>query len=186
MTDIKEVLQDIFNECYVVVPTEPELKQNSESEQELNSDTDQDFSITSGSESEQEIEPKIIPEFSMDIYNEFELSFKKFIDHIPDLMDKHSIFPTVDNIKACLISFVEESSYLPSIIRDQYIQEIEDNKNFCYIINDKEQLDVINYSKELVPIDMKKIEEINRKHEEGTLTETEILDYKIGLTDMHH
>ena len=179
MSDINEVSQDACNEYYVVP------KQNSKSESEP--DTDQEFSISSGSESEIETETtKPIIEFSMDTYNEFELTFKKFIEHIPDLMDKHGILPTVDNIKACLISFVEESSYLPSIIRDQYIQEIEDNKDFCYIINDRHELDVINYSKNIVPIDMKKIEEINRKHEEGTLTETEILDYKIGLTDMHH
>jgi len=151
MSDIKEVSQDAFNECY-----ESSYKQNK------------------------------IYIFTMNDYDEFELSFKKFMDYIPTLVEEQEIMPTVSNIKDILISFIEEIDYLPENIKDQYITEIRNNKDFCQIINDRDELDVINYSKNIVPIDMKKIEDINRKKELGTLTETDILNYKIGIEDMHH
>jgi hypothetical protein len=124
--------------------------------------------------------------FTMNDYENFELGFKKFIEYLPEMMEKNDIVPTVNNIKDCLISFVEEVELLPREVKDQFINEIENSKDFANIINDKEELDVVKYNKVLEPIDMKKIEEINKKHENGTLTEVDVLNYKIGLDDIHH
>jgi hypothetical protein len=124
--------------------------------------------------------------FTMNDYENFELGFKKFIEYLPEMMEKNDIVPTVNNIKDCLISFVEEVELLPQEVKEQFINEIENSKDFANIINDKEELDVVKYNKVLEPIDMKKIEEINKKHENGTLTEVDVLNYKIGLDDIHH
>lgn len=147
MSDIKEVSQEAFNECY---------KQNKEYI------------------------------FTMNDYDEFELNFKKFMDYLPDMMEQNDILPTVSNIKDCLISFIEEITSLPDIVKDQYITEINNNKNFCYIINDRDELNVMKFSNDIVPINIKDIEDINKKQEQGILTETDILNYKLGIADIHH
>jgi hypothetical protein len=80
--------------------------------------------------------------FTMEDYEEFEQLFRIYIDDLPVIMSKEAIFPTVDNIKQCLISFIMEYDKLPENVKEDMCICIEDEETFCNMVSHRDEIKV--------------------------------------------
>lgn len=80
--------------------------------------------------------------FTMEDYEEFEKLYRTYIEALPEIMAKEAIFPTVDNIKQCLISFIMEYDNLPESIKEDMYICIEDEETFCNMVSHRGEIKV--------------------------------------------
>ena len=78
--------------------------------------------------------------FTTEDYEQFEQDYKQYIANLPSLMVEMDIFPTVDNIKTCLIEYVDAYEALPHIVKEEMNNYISNDTTFCNMMTDDETI----------------------------------------------
>lgn len=96
--------------------------------------------------------------FTMEDFEIFEKEFNQYISILPELMEKHNVFPTVSNIKQHLIDYINCQDNMPDNLKIDLGQFIKTETTFCNLISDvNESVNVNEMIKYVEPLDIDKI-----------------------------
>jgi hypothetical protein len=91
-------------------------------------------------------------EFTIEDYEQFEQDYKQYIANLPSLMVEMDIFPTVDNIKTCLIEYIDTYEALPDNIKEEMNNYISHDATFCNMVSDDETVRASDIKADLLQI----------------------------------